>query len=301
MKNYLQYLNGYILSKGIKLLLKAILLILTLLILASMKSLIYLQNIFGFYPFEFFNTVSTTLENLFSLKDGKVLIPHMFKTISISTYLPEAYSYSMAVLLSALLLGVIFAFIFVYMYLWLPLKAKRMVRKIISLLETLPDVLIIMSFQFGVIYLYKKTGLKFLQIYSLNTEAYILPIFCLMLVPLIMLIRIMITLFDEEYGKLYVDFARAKGLTQLQVFTKHVVRNIIYSFTQYLSLIYWMMITSLILVEYLFLIDGFTLLLYRFVSPEIFILGVGLILLPYGFIILIVRLIGRKIGVPQHE
>lgn len=127
-----------------------------------------------------------------------------------------------------------------------------------------------------------------------------MPIICLMLVPLFMLIRIMITLFDEEYGKLYVDFARAKGLSQLEIFTKHVVRNIINSFTQYLSIIYWMMITSLILVEYLFLIKGFTISLYR-VSPEIFILGVGLILLPYGFLILIVNLIGREPGVPQHE
>lgn len=299
MKNYLKYPNVYILSKGIKLFFKALLLFLTVLILASMKSLIFQQNIFGFYPFEFLNTIKTTIKNLYSLKDGQIFISHMFKTISIS-YLTKAYSYSMTVLFSALFLGVIFAFTFVYMYIWLPLKAKRLVRKIISILETLPDVLVIMTFQFGVIYLYKKTGLKFLQIYSLNTEVYIMPIICLMLVPLFMLIRIMITLFDEEYGKQYVDFARAKGLSQLEVFTKHVVRNIIYSFTQYLSIIYWMMITSLILVEYLFLIKGFTLLLYR-VSPEIFILGVGLILLPYSFIILIVKLIGRKIGVPQHE
>jgi peptide/nickel transport system permease protein len=301
MKNYLQFLNVYILLKGIKLFLKVLLLFLTVLMLASMNSLIYNENILGFYPFEFFNTVKTTFENLLSLKDGLILIPHMVKTISVFNYLPKAYSYSMTVLFSALLLGVIFAFTFVYMYLWLPLKAKRLVRKIISVLETLPDVFIIMSFQFGVIYLYKKTGLKFLQIYSLNTEVYIMPIICLMLVPFFMLIRIMITLFEEEYEKLYVDFARAKGLSQLEVFTKHVVRNIIYSFSQYLSLIYWMMITSLILVEYLFLIDGFTLLLYRFVSPEIFILAVGLILLPYSLIILLIRLIGRKIGVPQHE
>lgn len=301
MKNYSQYLNVYILSKGIKLFLKMLLLFFTVLALASLKSLIYQQNILGFYPLEFLQTIKTTFKNLSSLGDGLVLIPQMFKTISIFTYLPKAYGYSMTILFSALLLGVTFAFVFVYMYLWLPLKAKRFVRKIISILETLPDVFIIMSFQFAVIYFYKKTGLKFLQIYSLNTEVYILPIICLMLVPLFMLIRIMITLFEEEYEKLYVDFARAKGLSQLEVFSKHVVRNIIYSFTQYLSVIYWMMITSLILVEYLFLIEGFTLLLYRFVSSEIFILAVGLILLPYGLIILIVKLIGRKIGVPQHE
>lgn len=299
MKNYLHYFNGYILSKGTKFLLKAVLIFLTVLILASIKSLMFQKNIFGFYPIEFFTTLKTTFENLFSLRDEKILIPHMFKTISIS-YLTKAYSYSMTVLFSALILGVIFAFAFVYMYMWLPLKAKGSVKKLISILETLPDVLIIMSFQFGVIYLYKMTGLKFLQIYSLNTEVYIMPIICLMLVPLFMLIRIMITLFDEEYEKEYVDFARAKGLSHLHVFTKHVGRNIMYSFTQYLAIIYWMMITSLILIEYLFLIKGFTILLYR-VSPEIFILGVGLLLLPYGFILLIVKLAARKIGVPQHE
>lgn len=163
MKNYLQHLNVYILAQGIKLLFKALLLFLTVLMLACMNSLIFKQNILGFYPFEFINTVKTTFENLFSLKDGEIFIPHMFKTISIS-YLTKAYSYSLTVLFSALLLGVIFAFAFAYMYIWLSLKAKRLVRTMISILETLPDVLVITRFQFGVIYLYKKTGLKFLQI-----------------------------------------------------------------------------------------------------------------------------------------
>lgn len=289
-------------SKWFGFFLKALLVFFTLLTLASLHSLVFRQNILGFYPFEFFETVKTTFENLFSLKDGKILIPQKFKTVPVFTFLPGAYRYSMSILFSALLLGVISSFIFVYLYLLMPMKAKKMVRKSISMLETLPDVFIIMCFQFSVIYFYKITGYKFLQIYSLTSEVYIMPILCLMLVPLFMLIRIMITLFDEEYEKLYVDFARAKGLSQLEIFTKHVARNILYSFSQYLSLIYWMMITSLILVEYLFLINGFTLMLYRFVgSPDIFIMGVGLILLPYGFLLMIVKLAARKMGVPQHE
>ena len=299
MKSYSCYLKRDNVSKGIKLFLKGLLLFLSIGTLASLKSLIFQQNRLGFYPLEFFHTIKITVVNFFSLGDGLVFIGHMY--VSVFTYLPEAYSYSMIILFSALLLGVILAFVFIYFYLWLPLRLKKWVRHLISILETLPDVLIIMVFQFGVIYLYKKTGIKFLQIYSLNTEVYIMPIICLMLVPLFMLIRIMITLFEEEYEKVYVDFARAKGLSQLEVFSKHVVRNILYSFTQYLSIIYWVMITSLILIEYLFLIKGFTLLLYRFISPEVFILAVGLILLPYGLIMLIVKLISRNIGVPKHE
>lgn len=288
-------------KKGFELFLRAILLFLSVLIISSLQSLIFRQNILGFYPKEFFAGIKTTFVHLSSLGEGVIFIPHMFKTVSVFTYLPKAYTYSMTILLSALILGVALAFAFIYLYLWLPVPVKSVVRKLIALLETLPDVFIIVSFQFTVIYFYKMTGLKFLQIYSLDTDVYIMPVICLMLVPLFMLIRIMITLFEEEYEKIYVDFARAKGLSQLEVFAKHVVRNILFSFTNYLSVIYWMMITSLILIEFLFLIEGFTLLLYRSRSPEIFILAVGLIMLPYVLILLMVKLLAKKMGVPQHE
>nr|WP_269320345.1 ABC transporter permease subunit [Bacillus sp. EB01] len=115
----------------------------------------------------------------------------------------------------------------VYLYLWLPLGVRRRVRKLVSILETLPDLFIII-FQFAVIYLYKKTGLKILQLYSFNTEVYIMPLICLMLVPFFMLLRIMITVSEEEYEKLYVEFAKTKGLSQLKLFTKHVLRNIVF-------------------------------------------------------------------------
>ncbi|WP_043932528.1 ABC transporter permease subunit [Bacillus sp. EB01] len=294
MINFPLKFNTYILSKALKICLKALLLFFSVLILACLKFLFLKENSFGFYPSEFVQAVAATVKNLYGLKNGSIMLPYTFDPVPILTYLPNAYRYSLTLLFGALFLGVGLAFIFLYLYLWLPLGVRRRVRKLVSILETLPDLFIIMSFQFAVIYLYKQTGLKILQLYSLDTEVYIMPIICLMLVPFFMLLRIMITVFEEEYEKLYVEFAKAKGLSRLEVFTKHVLRNIVYSFTQYLGVIYWMMITSLILVEYLSLINGFTFMLYRFVSGEIFILGVGLILLPYGFILLAVKLLLRN-------
>jgi peptide/nickel transport system permease protein len=274
---------------------KALLLLMTINGIASIESLLFNNNSIGFYPITFFLNTISTLKELFFLGNGTVFIPQLFEEVPIFTYIPKAYLYSMSILFASLILAIMMAFLITYTYLFIPIKFKKWIKDALSFADNIPDILIIMAFQFLVIYLYKKTGIKFLQIYSIESDVFLMPILCLMFVPLFMLVKMMITILDEEYQKTYVVFAKAKGLSEIEIFLKHVLRNVLYSFLQYLGVIYWMMLSNLVLVEYLFLIDGFTLLLYRFMAPEVFAFAIVLILIPYGFILILTKYLIRRV------
>ncbi|OIK12250.1 ABC transporter permease subunit, partial [Bacillus sp. MUM 13] len=210
---------------------------------------------------------------------------------------PKAYTYSMTILLISLILSMIIAVLVTFIYIYLPRKAKRIVMKIITITEILPDIFIIISIQYLIIYIYKHTGIKIFQLYGFSSNIYVIPIFCLMIIPLFMLIRLLIAITEEEYEKMYVEFAVATGVSRSQIFFKHVFRNLCYSLLQYLTVIYWVMLSSLIIIEYLFQMKGFTLLMYRFMSEDVLAIGIILILIPYGIIFLLIKSTVIKTGV----
>jgi ABC-type dipeptide/oligopeptide/nickel transport system permease component len=129
-------------------------------------------------------------------------------------------------------------------------------------------------------------------VYGLTQNVYLLPVLSLTIFPLFILIRTLITLIEEENEKDYVLFAYSKGLGRSAILIKHISRNVFLSFTNYLGIIYWFMISSLIVVEYLFQMKGYTLILFQFEELEIVALGFVLIILPF----LILKMFFNKIS-----
>lgn len=276
-----------------KVILSAIILFISICTVVSLPTLLVHESILGFYPKEFISIFIYTCKELLTLGDA-TLVLHS-GSVPFFTYILKPYTYSMTILFSALILTILLGFFATYFYLILPQKIKKFFLGIISLTETLPDILIISSFQFFIIIFLKKTGIKIVQIYGIQSDPYVLPILCLSIVPLFMLIRMMITILEEEFQKTYVDLVKAKGLSTIEVFFRHILRNIMYSLSQQLNTIYWFMLTSLIIIEYSFALNGFTFTLYRSMQPEILAIGILLLLLPYGLLYLFIQLIDRLV------
>jgi peptide/nickel transport system permease protein len=273
----------------IKILIKLFLLLLSVSSITSLSSLVYTRNKisflvqgFGFYPINYFKAVYETFFNLFSIWDSK--FPYYFMEYDVFPYIIDKYIYTMSILFSALIITIFISFFLAYAFFFLPLRFKKILKSILVVLDSIPDIIIILASQMLIIRIFQETGIKIIRLYGTGGNVYFLPIICLSFVPIIMVIKIMLKIFDEEIQQQYVEFAIAKGLSRSTVFIKHVVRNVIKSLFSHVSLIYWYMLSSLFVIEYLFQMQGFTLLIYRVNDTSLSSVAIIMILIPFGLI-----------------
>ena len=273
----------YLLNLSIKI----FLLLISVSCITSLRSLVYLHDNgnysaqdFGFYPLNYVGAVYKTFTHLFSLYDSTFY--YLGQEYAVFPYIVDKYIYTMVILFSALLLTIFVAFFISFAFLFFSKHFKRMFKNFLIVMDSIPDIIIILGSQLLVIKLYQTTGLKILKLYGFGGNVYLLPIVCLSFVPIIMVIKIMIKIFEEELDEQYVDFAFAKGLSRTTVFIKHVVRNVIKSLYSHIGLIYWYMLSSLFIIEFLFQMQGFTPLLYRVSDSSLSSVAIIMILIPFG-------------------
>jgi peptide/nickel transport system permease protein len=271
------------------LLVKLFLLLISVCSITSLASLVYLRDNpfyftrdFGFYPIHYFKAVFETFSHLFLLNDAK--FSYMGQEYDVFPYIIDKYIYTMFILFSALIITIFVSFFFSYAFLFFSKYFKRMFKTLLLVMDSIPDIIIILVSQLLVIRLYQGTGFKILQLYGIRDNVYLLPIICLSIVPTVMVIKIMIKIFEEEIEEQYVEFAIAKGLSRSTVFLKHVVRNVMKSLYSHIGLIYWYMLSSLFILEYLFQMRGFTPLLYKVAvgDSSLSSIVIIMILIPFG-------------------
>ncbi|HEY2420058.1 MAG TPA: ABC transporter permease subunit [Neobacillus sp.] len=274
----------------VKLLLKIILLLISVSSITSLRSLVFVGDNggydaaqgFGFYPMNFLKAVFRTFSHLFTLYDST--FTYYGIVYDVFPYIVDKYLYTMSILFSALVITIVVSFFFSFVYLFFSRQLKRMFKILLLVADSIPDIIIILVSQLLVIRLYQATGFKILKLYGIGNNIYLLPIICLSLVPIVMVNKIMIKIFEEEIEEQYVEFAFSKGLSRSTVFLKHVVRNVMKSLYSHISLIYLYMLSSLFVIEYLFQIKGFTLLLYRISDSSLNSVAMILILIPFGLL-----------------
>ncbi|WP_066089896.1 ABC transporter permease subunit [Neobacillus novalis] len=270
----------------LKVSIKIILLLISVSSITSLRSLVYLRDSagfshsFGFYPINFLKEIFITFIRLFSIYDSKFF--YMGKEYDVFPYIIDKYIYTMSILFYAIIITILVSFLISYVFHFFSKRFKRLFEGILLIMDSIPDIIIILASQLLVIRLYQATGFKVLQLYGLRDNVYLLPIICLSFVPIVMVVKIMIKIFEEEIEEQYVEFAIAKGLSRSTVFIKHVVRNVIKSIFSHIGLIYWYMLSSLFVIEYLFQMQGFTSLLYRVNDSSLSSVAIILILIPFG-------------------
>lgn len=274
----------YLLNLSIKILL----LLISVSCITSLSSLVYLRSKdsisvagFGFYPFHYFKAVHDTFFNLFTIWDSKF---YYYGEYDVFPYIIDKYIYTMSILFSALLITIFISFFLAYVFFFLSLRFKKLLKGILVVLDSIPDIIIILASQLLIIRIYQETGIRILRLYGIGDNVYFLPIICLSFVPIVMVIKIMLEIFEEENKQQYVEFAIAKGLSRSTVFIKHVLRNVIKSLFSHVSLIYWYMLSSLFVIEFLFQMQGFTLLIYRVNDSSLSSVAIIMILIPFGLI-----------------
>ncbi|WP_242217604.1 ABC transporter permease subunit [Bacillus cereus group sp. BfR-BA-01380] len=166
--------------------------------------------------------------------------------------------YSGTILLVSTFLTVFIATCLSFGYVLSSLKVKKAIERCLVLIESIPDLLLIFMLQIFFVWLYKQTGVNFVNIYAFGSkQAYFLPIVTMSLVPALHFFRIMVLFLLDEQNKPYVEFARAKGLSRKYILFVHLFRNVIYHLFNHLQSTFLVMVSSLLLVEAAFNINGY--------------------------------------------
>jgi peptide/nickel transport system permease protein len=163
----------------------------------------------------------------------------------------------------------------------LPHRLRRGVKFIFFTLESIPDLFIIALSQLFVIFILQKTGFLIADIAAIDQEQiYMLPIFCLSILPTIQLYRISMIILEDEMGKDYVLLARSIGLRKFPIILLYVLRNAMISLFFQSKKTIWFMLSNLFVLEYLFNMQGITVFMSENMEPKIFTLSLLAFFLP---------------------
>ncbi|GAM11951.1 ABC transporter permease subunit [Mesobacillus selenatarsenatis] len=198
----------------------------------------------------------------------------------------ERFFYSMKTLGIAFLTAMAIAFLLSYLIVLFFEKKKDYILSFIEIIRSVPDVLWMFLLQAIVIWIYKTFGVKFIQTVSLGSEnrAFLLPLISLSMPIFLFLTQIMVLKIFEELDKQYITFAKAKGLSYLYMLNIHVIRNIRQDLLGHFKTIIWMMLSTLVMVEYIFNLDGLMLFNIKHISVELFVFSCILFFTPFFII-----------------
>ncbi|MGC4377439.1 ABC transporter permease subunit [Fictibacillus sp. Mic-4] len=195
------------------------------------------------------------------------------------------YFYSLTILIISLLSAYVMAQLLTWVTLLLPTFLRKLIKNVLTFFESLPDLLVFALMQIFIVYFYKKTHILLSNVAAMGEQRiYIVPIVCLMILPTIYFYKMMVLLAEEESQKPYFEFGRAKGLKDVYVYLFHVTRNTHENLFHFSKTVLWFMISNLLLVEWIFNMNGITHYMYDDFRPEI--LAICLILIAVPFFVL---------------
>lgn len=252
---------------------------LSIILISGLPELIMNKNVSAY-----FEKVKTVFIEILSLNEMTYLNQGIKRPFLEDIW--EPYFYSLTILFGALLIAFCFAQVLTWGTLMLPNLLRRIIKNILTFLESLPDLLVFALVQMGIVLIYKKTGVLVSNVASLGAEdrIYIVPITCLMLLPFVYFYKMMILMTEEEMGKQYVETSLAKGMKRLYVLIFHVTRNTSEGIFHFSKSVLWFMISNLLLVEIIFNIHGITHYMYHDFRPEMLAACLILLVIPFFLI-----------------
>ncbi|MFD3450189.1 ABC transporter permease subunit [Microbacteriaceae bacterium 4G12] len=169
----------------------------------------------------------------------------------------EPYSYSLTLLFIAFCIALVAATLFGFMYFLASTRWKRITQGILFVLESIPDIMIIICLQLFFIWIFKKTNIMVFRIINFNEKrAYVVPIICLCILPTIQLFRMFIVCLEDEKTKPYVEVVRGKGFSQPYIMFVHLFRNVLIHMFHHSKTIFLFMLSNLLVLEIIFNMNG---------------------------------------------
>lgn len=214
----------------------------------------------------------------------------------------DRYTYSLELIFFSLLYTIFIGSVIAYLFMNLPYKHRLRVKNVLNFFEGLPDLLVIFMIQLFLFMLYREFQIRLVTMYGLaGKEPIIFPMIINSLLPSLFFAQYLIKVMEEEFEKHYILLGQAKGLSRLHLLFSHLTRNIVPVVSIHFKTIIFMVLTTLVLVEHMFVLDGYIkelnkLLQMRSTSPVSIFFYVGVFMLPIIMVERIVSLIGKKFG-----
>lgn len=232
--------------------------------------------------FEYVKDLGSFFTGLFQTESWMYQAPRSPGDYSLLGTLWEPYVYSMQLFLGAILLGFALAFMFAFAANFLSQKIMRWVKRILDLLESVPDVVIAVSLQALSIYIYKSSGVDLFRVAGyMDENVYFAPIVTLAIMPMISLFKILLFRIEEEFLKDYVVFLKSKGIHKTGILVRHVLKNVLPTTFQHSKVIIWTTLSSQFIIEYLFNTHGVTFFILDSFTPMTIAVTLVLIFTPF--------------------
>ena len=172
----------------------------------------------------------------------------------ISSYLYLTISAIIVVFLS-MLLGIFF---------WK--RSSKWIDVSIGFIGVIPDFLLVLILQLLVVYINKSIGVKTVKVASssISDPALFLPLFTLVLVPFIYLVKSLSEVTFEITTENYILTAKSKGLKKRYIYIYYITSNVIPYLKADLHKVISIMMANLFVVEYLYNTRGLTTILFQY-------------------------------------
>ncbi|MCA1057044.1 ABC transporter permease subunit [Rossellomorea aquimaris] len=194
----------------------------------------------------------------------------------------EPYVYSLQVLGGALAIGLVLGLLLTVITIYLPRWLSAPIKKLLNLLETVPDLMFAFMLQLFIVFIYKKFGFELMQFTELGDEKiYLAPMITLSVIPMISFFRILLLITEEELLKPHIEFAQSKGLSKGRILFSHVMKNISPSLFYHGKIIIWGMLSSLFVIETIFNMRGITYYIVQDFRPMVIAISLILIFTPF--------------------
>ncbi|WP_108670374.1 ABC transporter permease subunit [Peribacillus acanthi] len=181
----------------------------------------------------------------------------------------ERYIYSLQIMGLSILFTIFIGCIIACFIIFIPYKWKAPLKDGLNFLEGLPDLFILFLLQMGIFTLYKEFGIKLFYMYGLfGAKPYFFPMVVISILPSLFFAQYLLKVMEEEMDKQYILLGRAKGLSNLHLFKNHLIRNIYPVVMIYFKTIIFMVLTNLVLVEHMFILDGYVNELYNVLTTK---------------------------------
>ncbi|MFI8575356.1 ABC transporter permease subunit [Rossellomorea aquimaris] len=214
----------------------------------------------------------------------------------------KAFMSSARIFFLALALALASSILLMVLYFSVGNVIRKVIQGVSFYLASLPDIFVIGILQMLVIWFFKQTGILVIDIASLGENQVILfPAITLSILPTFFFLGSMVSFLQEEERLPYVELAKGKGLGKFRIMFIHMMRNVLVSLTYHGKQIIWMMLSNLLILEYLFNVFGVTSFLFSYNTPAIFaitsiMLFVPLYVLLKAMQLVILRKIGREMS-----
>jgi hypothetical protein len=137
------------------------------------------------------NTRIFTFDHFYTADGRNSLFPYIF----------DRYIDSMKMLGLGIIIAVAISFVISYLALFFFRKQINHLKFLLEIVESIPDLMLILLLQFVVIFIFKTTGVKLAQVVSVREEAILLPIISLCIPISCYITRVLLHHIEEEIEK----------------------------------------------------------------------------------------------------